>query len=152
MPNVELALRIEQFGISTLAGKCTDRKRRHEMLRGRREDTPHACSPLAQAANEIERFVSRNTAADNQKDALRFSRVRWLNLPRGARRRLKRLERVPARILRRLRQDGANLIFHGAAVARRAQPQQPLEPVIKLPDGEARHPGSSRSFRILAGK
>jgi hypothetical protein len=77
---------------------------------------------------------------------------RWLNLPRGAHRRLDRLERFLVRILRRVSQDGANLIFHRAAVPRRAQPQQPLEPVIKLPDGETRHHGSSRYFRTLAGK
>ena len=36
-------------------------------------------------------------------------------------------------------QDDADLVLHRAAVARRAQPQQLLQLVVELPDGEAGH-------------
>jgi hypothetical protein len=42
-------------------------------------------------------------------------------------------------MLRRFAQDDADLILHRAAVARRAQPQQLLQPVIELADSQAGH-------------
>jgi len=44
-----------------------------------------------------------------------------------------------AGLLRRLAQDDADLVLHRAAVLSRAQPQQPLELVVELPDGKTCH-------------
>ena len=39
----------------------------------------------------------------------------------------------------RLAQDDAHLVFHGTALPRGAEPQQALELVVELPDGETGH-------------
>lgn len=36
-------------------------------------------------------------------------------------------------------QEGASLLFHGAPILGRANPQPPLRPFVELPDGGARH-------------
>src|SRR5262249_60159325 len=41
-------------------------------------------------------------------------------------------------------QNGARLVLHGAAVARRAQPQAPLQVVVELADGDAGHGRGAR--------
>ena len=49
------------------------------------------------------------------------------------------LKHLAAGLLGRLAQDDANLVFHGAALPRRAETQQALELVVELPDGETSH-------------
>ena len=139
MADVKLALRIEQIGMGTLPRQRARRKRRNEMLRGGGENDAHLRAAVLQAANEIERFVGRNTAADDEKNAP----LRPRNCTRLKRRRMRgRIDEVQgfaAGFLGRLPQDDANLILHRAAVPNRAQPQQPLELVVELPNGETSH-------------
>ena len=71
MPDVELALRIEQIDIRLFAGERADRERRYEMLRGSRHDAADHNAAILQTANEIERLVGGYPAADDQEDAAR---------------------------------------------------------------------------------
>ena len=68
MADVEFALRIEQVGIGAFAGKRGDGKRRDEVLRGRSEDTARLRAAVLQPADQIERLIGGNAAADDQKD------------------------------------------------------------------------------------
>ena len=49
------------------------------------------------------------------------------------------LKYLVAGLFGRLAQDDANLVFHGAALPRGAEPQQALELIVELPDGETSH-------------
>ena len=55
-----------------------------------------------------------------------------------------------ARFLGRLPQDDADLVFHGPAMPRRAQPKQLFQLVVELPDGKTGHAGFRSDFRTLA--
>ena len=149
MADVEFALRIEQIGIGALAGERAGGKRRDEMLRGLGEDAAHARAAILQAADEIERLIGGDAAADDEQNA------RAQSSPRQASALVRRLAGPAARIVRATsrpassaacREDDAHLVFHRAAVARGAQPQQLLQPLVELADGEAGH----RAFRIVA--
>ena len=61
---------IEQVGEGALAGERAGRERRDEMLRRRREDAAHARAALLQPADQVERFVGGDAAADDEQDAL----------------------------------------------------------------------------------
>ena len=140
MADVELALRIEQIGEGALAAQRAGGERRDEMLRGGREDAAHLCAAILQAADQVERFVGGNAAADDEQNA----RCRSL---RGARAFCragcdggsKCSRHVAAGLFRGLAQDDAHLVLHRAAVARGAQPQQLFQLVVELPDGETGH-------------
>ena len=76
MADVELALRIKQIGVGALAAERAGGKRRHEVLSGAGENAAHLRAAVLQAADEIERFVGGNPAADDEKDALALRRSR----------------------------------------------------------------------------
>ena len=78
MADVEFALRIEQIGVSALAGERAGGKRRDEVLRGRGEDAAHLRAAVLQTPDQIERFIGGDAAADDEEDA----RVRTAGGPR----------------------------------------------------------------------
>ena len=119
MADVELAVRIEQIGENALAAQRGGGKRRDEMLRGGGEDAAHLHAAVLQAADQIERFIGGDAAADDEQDAVavRFRRARLL--PRRLRWRFDVVE--AAGLFRGLAQDDANLVLHRPAVARGAQ-------------------------------
>jgi len=108
------------------------------MLRGAGENAAHAGAAVLQPADEIERLIGGNAAADDEQDP-HAGRRRAPGLTRSPRRRLEILQRLAAGILCRRPQDDADLVLHRAAVACRAQAQLLLQFVIELPDGEAGH-------------
>ena len=59
------------------------------------------------------------------------------------------IESFVAGLFRRLAQDDADLVLHRPAVARGAQPQQLLQLVVELPDGEAGHGRYPRDYQGL---
>ena len=67
--DIEFALRIEQVGEGVLAAQRADGERRDEFLRGLGQNAAHARAAVPQAANEIERFVGRDAAGDDEEDA-----------------------------------------------------------------------------------
>ena len=69
MADVEFALRIEQVGIGAFAGQRAGGKRRDEVLRGGGEDATHLRAAILQAADQIERFIGGDAAADDEQDA-----------------------------------------------------------------------------------
>jgi hypothetical protein len=78
--DIELAVRIEQVGENALAAQRAGGERRDEMLRGGGEDTAHLGAAVLQAADQVERFVGGDAAADDEQHAgaVRFSRARLL--------------------------------------------------------------------------
>ena len=69
-PTSNSLLRVEQIGIRMLAGERADRQRRDEFLRRLRHHHAHRDAALAQAADQVERFVGGDAAADDEQDAL----------------------------------------------------------------------------------
>ena len=69
MPDVELAVGVEQIGEDPLAVKRAGRQRRDELLRRRGEDAAHRGAALLEPADEVERLVGRDAAADDQENA-----------------------------------------------------------------------------------
>ena len=153
MADIEFALRIEQIGVGALAGERAGRERRDEMRRRRRENAAHARAAILQTPDQVERFVGRDAAADDEQDAFLHDRVgarlprRWL---RRRIRRIDQVERLAPGFLRRLPENDAHLVLHGAAMAGGAQPQQLLQLLIELPDGQARHRRSSGERQALS--
>ena len=68
-PTSNSLLRVEQVGERMLAGERADRQRRDELLRRLRQDHAHRGAALAQPADQVERFVGRDAAADDEQDA-----------------------------------------------------------------------------------
>ena len=138
MADIELALRVEQVGEDVLAGERADRQRRDEFCAASVMTHAHRDAALAQPADQVERFVGGDAAADDEQDAPGVSAA-------GARRSRRCLRRsaLPGRtasaVGRRAAQDGADLVLHRAAVLRRAQPQLLLQLLVELADGEAGH-------------
>ena len=136
MTDVELELRVEQVRVGRLARECAGRQRRDELLRRVGHDDAHRDAALAQPPDQVERFVGRDPAADDEqgfpRGAVGFFRgpCRSVGFRRGG-------ERFPVR--RRAAQDGADLVLHRTAVPRRAQAQPLLERFVELPDGQAGH-------------
>jgi len=112
------------------------------VLRGGGEDAAYLRAVILETPDQIERFVGGNSAADDQQNALVAGCSGWRLALRGPRRRLELFEDFVAGAFRRLPQDDADFVFHGAIVAGGAQPQQLLQPIVELPDGETRHGGS----------
>ena len=70
MADVELALRIEQIGIGALAAQRAGGKRGDEALRGGGENAAHLGAAILQAPDQVERFVGRDAAADDEQNLL----------------------------------------------------------------------------------
>ena len=141
MPHIELGPRIKQIRKGGLAAQRAGGERRHEVLRGAGENAAHLSTAVLQAADEIERFVGGDAAADDEKDALAHRRGCGRPEANGpaAAGRLGLRQNLPARVLGGLPQNDAHLVFHGPAMPRGAEPEQRLELLIQLPDGEAGH-------------
>ena len=70
MADILLVLAVEQLGEDMVGGQRADRQRRDEMLRGRGHHGAHRSAALAQPADQVERLVGGDAAADDQEDAL----------------------------------------------------------------------------------
>ena len=70
--DVGLVLAIEQVGVRPLSRERRCGERGHELLRALRENAAHRSAALAQAADQVERLVGRDAAADDEQDALGF--------------------------------------------------------------------------------
>ncbi|OIQ74203.1 hypothetical protein GALL_441510 [mine drainage metagenome] len=70
MAHLCLVGQVEQRAIGLGPGEGGDRQWCHEFLGRMGQYRPHLCAAFAQAADQIQRFVGRDTAADDQKDAL----------------------------------------------------------------------------------
>jgi hypothetical protein len=151
MADVELGAGVEQVGMDALACDRAGRQRRDEFLRGARHHDARGRAALLQASDQVERFVGRDAAADDEKDAFagKPDRIwgRRAGIPDlGAARR--QLDCAPRMFRRRrrsragremLREEVPGLFFHRAAVTRRAQAQAPFDVVVELADREAGH-------------
>ena len=148
------SLWIEQIGVGARQQRA-GRERRDEMRRRRREDAAHARAAILQTPDQVERFVGGNAAADDEEDAFLHDRVgvrlprRWL---RRWIRRIDQVERFAPGFLRRLPQNDAYLVLHGAAMAGGAQPQQFFQLLIELPDGQALGCGFLRMGTPFGGR
>ena len=137
--DIEFALWIEQIGIGAFSGQRADGQWRNEMLRGSGENATDVRAAVLQTADQIERFIGGNAATYNEQDALAAGFGNWWPLLRRLRTGLETFEDIAAGVVGGCSQDGPHLVFHRAAVARRAQPQQCLQFVVELADGEAGH-------------
>ena len=102
-------------------------KRRDEFLRRRGHHHAHRHAALAQAADQVERFIGGDAAADDQQDAAGGGIGRWPSAlghwpSCGAR---AGAGSAPLSV-GRAAQDGADLVLDRAAVAGGAQPQRLL--------------------------
>ena len=70
MADLGLVVAVEQIGMRALAGERGGGERRDELLRALGQDAAHAGAALAQAADQVERLVGGDAAADDEKDAL----------------------------------------------------------------------------------
>ena len=154
--DVELSSRIEQVREHALARERAGRQRRDEFLRRLGENAAHGDAAFFQPADEIERLIGGDAAADDEENALCAGAVaagrrgrRRVGCEAAARRGVvaRAIAGVELALLeaRGVAQNGARLVFHRAAVARRAQPQAPLQVVVELADGDAGH------GRVLVG-
>ena len=123
MADVEFAAGIEQVGEHALADDGAGRQRRDEMLGRLGEDAAHGQAALLQPADEIERLVGGDAAADDQQHALGRRRARWPARRGGSRGGVKRLQRRVAGLLGGGAQNGAHLVLDRAAALGRAQAQ-----------------------------
>src|SRR5262249_6929617 len=164
MADVELALWIEQIRERAFPRERRRRERGNEFLCSLGEDATHRSGAFFWSADEIERFVGGNPAADDQQNAARVrgdgglcrsrARIRRRALAVASAERRTGLGRVPE--LRplietsRVAQNGASFVLHRAAVARRAQPQPALQALVELADGDAGHgAGCSPWFYLM---
>ena len=69
MADVELGRGVEQIGEDPFTRKRAGRERGDELLRGGGEDAAHGRAAFLQPADEIERLIGRDAAADDQQDA-----------------------------------------------------------------------------------
>ena len=70
MADILLVLAVEQLGEDVVGGQRADRQRRDEMLRSVGHDGAHRGAALAQPADQVERLVGGDAAADDQQNAL----------------------------------------------------------------------------------
>ena len=122
MADVELGARVEQIRKRMLAGDRADRQRRAELLRRRRHHHAHLDAALAQSPDQIERFVGRDAAADDEQDVwgIRLGAAPGpvLSFARRIDGRCKSI-----RVGGGAAQDGAHLILDRTAVLGCAKPQ-----------------------------
>ena len=70
VPCVEFAGRIEQVGIGAGIGQGAGAERRDELLRSMGHDAAHNKAAFLEAADQVERLVRSNAAADDEGDIL----------------------------------------------------------------------------------
>ena len=70
MADILLVLAVEQIGEDMVGGQRADRQRRDELLRRLGHHGAHRGAALAQPADQVERLVGGDAAADDQQDAL----------------------------------------------------------------------------------
>ncbi len=70
MADLRLVLEIEQVCEGLLLGQHGEGERRDELGAAFGQNDAHGCAPLFQAADELQRLVGGDAAADDQKDAL----------------------------------------------------------------------------------
>ena len=138
--DVELARRVEQVGEDALAGERAAASGVTNCCAAAVMTHAHARAALAQPADQVERLVGRDAAADDEQDApgcaAASARPRAAP-PAGWADRSGRAPR--ARRPRRPAQDDADLVLHRAAVPRRAHAQQLLELLVELADRQTGH-------------
>jgi hypothetical protein len=69
MAGIELALGIEQIGVTTPMRQRAHRKRRDKLLRRAGQHATHVDMPLLQPSDQVKRLVGGDAAADDQGDA-----------------------------------------------------------------------------------
>ena len=69
MAHLRLIGQAEKIGIDLVASEARNRKRRHELLCGLRQDRAYGGAALAQAADEFKAFIGRDAAAYDQQHA-----------------------------------------------------------------------------------
>ena len=125
--------------IGALAGERAGGERRDEMLRGLREDAAHAHAAVLQAADEIERLIGGDAAADDEKDALACRRCGAGAFARRLRGRLEAFETsrpASSAASRRMTRTSSSIERPCRAARRRSSF---LSLLVKLADGEAGH-------------
>ena len=141
VPDVKFTREIEQVGEDALADKRARRQGSDELLGGLCQNATHGEAALLEPADQVERLVGGDAAADDKQHALRVSGnsvgTCGRSLPRRGR--LNQVERFMAGLFGRSPQDGAHLILDRASATRGAQAQQLFEPLIELADGERSH-------------
>ena len=98
----------------------------------------HRDAALAQPADQVERLVGRDPAADDEQ-GFPARRCRVFAPASPAASVCDGAAANNAAVGRRAAQDGADLVLHRAAVPRRAQPQPLLQRLVELPDRQAGH-------------
>ena len=68
MADLALVVEIEQLGEHAVVGERADGQRRNELLRRLCHHGAHGNAALAQAADQVEAFVCRDAAADDEDD------------------------------------------------------------------------------------
>ena len=153
MAGVELALGIEQISVATLVRQRAGGKRRDELLRGFGQYAADVNMPLLETPDQVQRLVGGDAAADDQGDPGLSGRIGAPHRGRpGVRRRQDGLRRCCGELgaaLYKLPEDHPDLLFDGAAVFGRAQPQIGLDGFVEFSDGQASH-GHSRLIAMLA--
>src|SRR6185503_15166677 len=61
---------VEELLVDRVFGQRGHRQGRYKASAGLRQDCANRCAALAQAPDELQALVRRNTAADDEKDAL----------------------------------------------------------------------------------
>ena len=142
MADVEFGDGVEQVCIDVPARQRAGRERRDEFLRRVGHDDAHARAALFQAADEIEGFIGRDAAADDEQHAALCGVVRD---------RLSHIRRCGGLILLRRRtasrnsgrgripgacQDEADFLLHGPAITGRADPELLLQVISQVTNGQ----------------
>ena len=68
MAGIEFALGVEQVGMDPLMRKRACRQRRDELLRGLGQHAAHLDMALLEPADQVQRLVGGDTAADDKGD------------------------------------------------------------------------------------
>src|SRR6185437_2066215 len=134
---VELAFRVEQIGVAALVRERACGKRSYKLLRGFGQHAADADLPLFQPADQVERLIGGNAAADDERDPRPVERIRtaWA-ASRGLDRTWGGLWRPGCELVGHtfdgLPQDHPDLLLDRAAIFGRAQPQVGLDGLVEL--------------------